>query len=69
MPSQTRTKITDVTQNKMFQEINPGTFCICWIILVDQARENWNCMLEDLIILSDHLDELDIKGVIQNSIE
>jgi len=38
-------------------------FYICWIILVGQARENWNYLFEDLQRLCEHLEELDIEAI------
>jgi hypothetical protein len=52
-----------VDANKKLQTIKSGTFRICWIILVDPAKENWNCVFSDLITLCERLEELDIEDM------
>jgi hypothetical protein len=53
-----------VTQNKIFQEINPGIFCIYQIILVNHTGENWNCIFGDLVHLCERLEELNAESIL-----
>jgi hypothetical protein len=35
---------------------------------VDHARENWNCILEGLVVLCEQLEELDVEAMMDDAI-